>query len=68
MRPKSVGVEVCVVAADRAGEFQGAQPAVGRGEVQADSLGQFGDCQRAKLKCSPSRARSGRSWPQGSRR
>jgi hypothetical protein len=36
---ESVGVEVCVVAADGAGAFQGAQPAVAGREAEADSLG-----------------------------
>jgi hypothetical protein len=40
-----VGVEVCVVAADGAGVFQGAQSAVAGREAEADSFGEFGDCQ-----------------------
>ena len=37
---ESVGVEVCVIAADRARTFQGAQPAVAGREAEADSLRQ----------------------------
>ena len=48
---ESVGIEVCVVAADRTRAFQSAQPAVAGREAEADSLREFGDgigwcCQR----------------------
>jgi hypothetical protein len=48
-QPESVGVEVCVVAADRAGAFQGAQAAVAGRDAEADSLGEFGDGQTTVL-------------------
>ena len=44
-----VGVEVCVVAADSTGVFQGAQPPVAGREAEADSLGEFGDGQTSVL-------------------
>ena len=48
-KAESVGVEVCVVAADRARAFQGAQPAVAGREAEADSLREFGEGQAPVL-------------------
>jgi hypothetical protein len=42
-RGPTVGVEVGVVAADRAGVFQGSEPAVAGGEAETDPLGEFGE-------------------------
>jgi hypothetical protein len=44
-----VGVEVCVVATDRAGVLQGTQPTVAGRETEADALGEFGDCEAPVL-------------------
>ena len=38
-----MGVEVCAVAADCPGAFQGAQAAVAGREAEADAFGEFGD-------------------------
>jgi threonine/homoserine/homoserine lactone efflux protein len=46
---ESLGVQVCVVAADRAGAFQGAQAAVAGRKAEADSLREFGEGQAPVL-------------------
>ena len=40
---EGVGVEVCAVAADGTGAFQGPQAAVAGREAEADAFGEFGD-------------------------
>ena len=40
---EGVGIEVCAVAADCTGAFQGPQAAVAGREAEADTLGEFGD-------------------------
>jgi glutamate/tyrosine decarboxylase-like PLP-dependent enzyme len=44
---EGVGVEVCAVAADRAGAFEGTQASVAGRDAEADPLGELGDGERA---------------------